>query len=216
MADLIPGHVLHTRTYDVKAVVVDDAHFRLIGRIHDVKPDGLWGVEDSVAMSVHDMTLEMVVRVHDLTITDAVAAMNTHPHMQCKTIVPAYEQLIGLSIARGFTQKVKELFGGPRACTHIGALINAMAPVAMQCVWAFMQAKQPAVSGSEAVSGEDARREHMTVAAARNRNTCHVWADAGPMLALLSSGGDLPAPLWAIERLGELGLDLADWRSNAV
>lgn len=210
MADLNPGQLLHTRTYDVKAVVVDDEHFRLIGRIHDVKPDGLWGIDDDEPMSIHDMTLEMVVRVNDLTITDAVAVMNTHPHMHCKTIVPAYEQLVGLSIARGFTNKVKELFGGPRACTHIGALINAMAPVAMQCVWAFMHAKQP----SEPVaSSPDARRAHMAAAEARNRNTCHVWADGGPMLSILAAGGEIPPPLWAIERLGDLGLDVAAWRS---
>jgi len=33
--------------------------------------------------------------------------------------VPHYESLVGLSIARGFTHKARELFGGPRGCSHI-------------------------------------------------------------------------------------------------
>ncbi len=214
MSELLPGKVIHTRTYDVQAVVVDDAHFRLVGRIHDVKPDGLWGINDSEPMSIHEMTLEMVVRVADLSIVDAVAKMHTHPHEHCRSIVPAYEQLVGLSIARGFTNKVKELFGGPRACTHIGALINAMAPVAMQCVWAFMEARQAGPMSNDGQPREESHREHMAMTGERNRNTCHVWADGGPMLTLLANGGDVPPPLWAIERLSDLGLDVEAWRSN--
>jgi len=38
-----------------------------------------------------------------------------------------------LSIARGFTHKVRGLFGGPRGCTHTTALSQAMAPEAIQC-----------------------------------------------------------------------------------
>ena len=48
--------------------------------------------------------------------------------------------LVGLSIARGFTHRVRELFGGPRGCTHTTALLQAMAPIAMQCFWSMRSA----------------------------------------------------------------------------
>jgi Protein of unknown function (DUF2889) len=218
MAGLTPGAVIHTRTYDIKAVVVDDSHFKLVGRINDVKPDGLWGIQDTQPMSLHDMTVELTVRVSDVTIVDAATTMTTHPQKECQSIVPAYQQLIGLSIARGFTQKVKELFGGPRACTHIGALINAMAPVAMQTLWAFSHVAADVADddadAQEVAATEESRQARIAIQA-RNRNSCHVWADGGPMLALLAAGNDIPAPLWAVERLGELGLDLEAWRTNA-
>jgi hypothetical protein len=209
---LVPGAVVHTRTYDIKAVVVDDRHFKLVGRINDVKPDGLWGIEDTQPMSLHDMTVELTVRVSDVTIVEAQTTMTTHPQRECQSIVSSYQQLVGLSIARGFTQKVKELFGGPRACTHIGALINAMAPVAMQTLWAFSH-----VDGGEPGEAEpaDTRESRIAMIRARNRNSCHVWADGGPMLELLAAGNDVPVPLWAVDRLGELGLDIEAWQATS-
>jgi hypothetical protein len=216
MSGLTPGAVIHTRTYDIQAVVVDDGHFRLIGRINDVKPDGLWGIQDTQPMSLHDMTVELTVRVSDVTIVDAITTMVTHPQRECQSIMPAYQQLVGLSIARGFTQKVKELFGGPRACTHIGALINAMAPVAMQTLWAFSHVVADADASVDVeVATEETRQARVAMIQARNRNSCHVWADGGPMLSLLAAGNDVPVPLWAIDRLGELGLDIDAWRANA-
>jgi hypothetical protein len=209
---LVPGTVVHTRTYDIKAVVVDDRHFKLVGRINDIKPDGLWGIEDAQPMSLHDMSVELTVRVSDVTIVEAQTTMTTHPQRECQSIVSSYQQLVGLSIARGFTQKVKELFGGPRACTHIGALINAMAPVAMQTLWAFSH-----VDGGEPSEAEsaDTRESRIAMIRARNRNSCHVWADGGPMLELLAAGNDVPVPLWAVDRLGELGLDIEAWQATS-
>jgi Protein of unknown function (DUF2889) len=215
MPSLTPGAIVHTRTYDIQAVVVDDQHFKLIGRINDVKPDGLWGIRDTKPMSLHDMTVELTVRVNDVTIVDAHTTMTTHPQLECQAIVPAYQQLVGLSIARGFTQKVKELFGGPRACTHIGALINAMAPVAMQTLWAFSNVTADEVDDDAALAADESREARIAMVRARNRNSCHVWADGGPMVALLEAGNDVPVPLWAVDRLGELGLDIDAWRRNA-
>ena len=67
----------------------------------------------------------------------------THPHTECVSIVDAYRGLVGLSITRGFTHKVRELFGGPRGCTHTTALLMAMAPVAVQCIWSMNVVELP-------------------------------------------------------------------------
>jgi hypothetical protein len=55
-----------------------------------------------------------------LTIVDAAAAMDAMPYVSmCDDIVPAYRKLVGLAIRPGYNQRVLELFGGIRGCTHI-------------------------------------------------------------------------------------------------
>lgn len=227
MSSLEPGKLIHTRTYDIEASVVDDLHFQMRGRLHDVKPDGLWGIVDTEPMSLHDMHLLVTVRVTDLVITEVSTTMSEHPQRECPLILPAYQQLVGLSIARGFSQKVKELFGGPRACTHIGALINAMAPVAVQSIWAYSHlvsgAEQDSsteplgeLSAEERAAALDVRRrKRMEMSALRNRNTCHVWADDGPMPTKIRSGEPFTLPLWAEKRLAKRGLSLEEWVRTA-
>src|SRR5215204_4851860 len=72
-----------------------------------------------------------------LEITAAKAVLEVHPHSSCPRIEDHYGNLVGLSIARGFAHKVRELFGGPRGCTHTTALLQAMAPVAIQSIWSL-------------------------------------------------------------------------------
>ena len=102
-----------------------------------------------------------------------------------------------------------------------------MAPVAMQTVWAFSHS-EPADDLEDDLEDSHAdgraqskppmtaeqRTEMMTSARARNRNTCHVWADEGPMIERLNNAAEMPPPLWAEKRLAELGLDITEWQKN--
>ncbi len=198
---------LHTRAYEVESYLEDDEHIRLVGHIRDAKPDGLWGIEDSEPMTIHHMQLEMVINATTLTITHVDVFMHVHPQTYCPEALPKYEQLVGLSIARGFTNKVKELFGGPRACTHIGALINAMAPVAVQSMWGFASIqREKSGRGSEPFTDEE-----RLAGQKRNLNTCHVWATDGPVMELFASGEPVPVALWVKRRLKDRGIELSDW-----
>jgi hypothetical protein len=68
-----------------------------------------------------------------LTIVDARAAMDAMPYVShCDAIVPAYRALVGVAIRPGYHEKVKELFGGIRGCTHISELAAALATAAFQ------------------------------------------------------------------------------------
>jgi len=51
---------------------------------------------------------------------------------ECDSIVPHYRKLVGIAIRPGYTQKLKELFGGVRGCTHITELAGALATAAFQ------------------------------------------------------------------------------------
>jgi Protein of unknown function (DUF2889) len=200
---------LHTRAYEIESVLEDDRHFRLIGHLRDVNPNGLWGIGQNEPLTIHHMQVELLVEAQTLTIVDVLVNMHVRPQLECSDILPAYDQLIGLSIARGFTHKVREMFGGPRACTHIGAMLNAMAPVAVQSLWAFFSIQ----SGQQAGDGE--RNAPTADSFERNRNTCHVWAEDGPMFEMLANGEEPPVPLWAIDRLGQKGIPVEIWRKQS-
>ena len=107
-----------------------------------------------------------------------------------------------MSIARGFTHKIRELFGGPRGCTHTTALLQAMAPVAIQSIWSFNMA-QARAEGER--SARSAPTRHGRRALMANANTCHVWAEDGEHVAGLRAGGTMDVPLWISKRFDELG-----------
>jgi ATP-dependent Clp protease adapter protein ClpS len=195
---------LHHRTYDVASYRESDTRIRLRGTVRDVKPAGVYIAQDPDPMTIHQMVVDVVVELPAMEIVDAQVVMEVHPHAHCASITGHYEKLVGLSIARGFTHKVRELFGGPRGCTHTTALLQAMAPVATQSIWSM---QQPAAGESPVALTAAEQRERVL----RNRDTCHVWASDGPMFGLLDAGELIPPPVWARERMKELGLDPDDW-----
>jgi hypothetical protein len=203
--DALP--LLHTRAYDVEAYALDDVTMTLVGRVRDTKPAGLMIADDPDPLDIHHMVVTLTVGYPDLTITDAGVEFHAHPHTTCPAIVEHYGALVGLSIARGFTHKVRELFGGPRGCTHTTALLQAMAPVAVQATWS-MRTRDRVASGDWSTHLTDQQREVMIAA---NGNTCHVWDDNAEAVQALRSGGDIEVPVWIQRRLGELGRDISEW-----
>jgi hypothetical protein len=112
-----------------------------------------------------------------------------------------------MSISRGFNAKVKELFAGPRGCTHIGALLSAMAPVAIQTGWsmrAFVVTKDVDLT-TPAIQEQRSRQF------AANINTCHMWAEDGEMVTSVRAGNELEMPLSVSIRLRELGRSEDEW-----
>lgn len=204
--------LLHNRTYEVRSYKESDVRMRIRGRVHDVKPGGLYFLQGEEPLSMHEMVVDIVIECPSLIIVEAGMVMETYPHRECTKIVDHYDNLVGLSITRGFTHRVRELFGGPRGCTHTTALLQAMAPVAIQSLWSMM----PPDNETPVAFGERPDPEVVRARISRNRNTCHVWADDGPMFARLNQRDDLPPPLWAQRRLDELGLGLDAWYARDV
>lgn len=203
--------LIHHRRYDVKAYREGDDRLRLRGTVIDEKPPGVYFDGDPEPLTVHHMVLDVVVAFPSLEIVDAELVMRTHPHRECLAIEEHYEKLVGLSVARGFTHRIRELFGGPRGCTHSTALLQAMAPVVIQSTWSMRmlsdteQVVPPPLSKHP--TDEELRQRFVF-----NLNTCHVWAEDGPVIERLKNGEEMEPPLWAVDRAEELGLDVADWR----
>jgi hypothetical protein len=200
--------LIHERAYVVRAYRHGTDQLILRGSVRDQKPPGLYIADDTEPLTIHHMIVDLTVAIPSLEIVAAKAVLETHPHPSCKRIEDHYGQLVGLSIARGFTHKVRELFGGPRGCTHTTALLQAMAPVAIQSIWSFNMAQ--ARDDQETPFDTDTARQAALMA---NVNTCHVWAEDGEHVAGLRNGEPMDVPLWITKRLDQLGRDPATWRS---
>jgi hypothetical protein len=205
-----PLEVLHDREYRVQAYRKSDDVILLRGAVRDQKPPGLYIDIDPDPLTIHHMQIDLEIGFPSMEIVAARVGIEVHPNRECPTIEAHYGELVGLSIARGFTHKVRELFGGPRGCTHTTALLQAMAPVAIQCSWSMRasMARRAGVDGGAAEPTPEQRRMMWQM----NLNTCHVWAEDGEQVQRLTAGGEFEPPLFAQERMVQLGLKPEDWR----
>ncbi|MDH3754746.1 MAG: DUF2889 domain-containing protein [Acidimicrobiia bacterium] len=199
--------LLHTRDYSVRVYLLDDTHVLVRGVVSDVKPPGLYVTDDVEPLEIHQMHVELTVELSTMEITAAEVVFETHPNETCPSIADHYRQLVGLTIARGFTHRVRELFGGPRGCTHTTALLQAMAPAVVQSTWS-VHVRSLREAGGHTGEIDGAARERQV---AGNINTCHVWAEDGEHVTRLQAGEPPPPLLQIASRLEKLGRDPSDW-----
>jgi len=204
-----PLEPLHTRDYLVKAFRKGPDQILLRGAVRDVKPGELFIADDTEPMTMHHMLVDLTVAFPSLEILEVDVHFEAHPQQQCPLIIDHYDELVGLSVARGFTHKVRELFGGPRGCTHTTALLQAMAPVAVQCGLSMRSASlrgDPANLRPRQLTAEE-RKAHIVPMI----NTCHAWAEDGELVEWVSTGSRPALPIPIAKRLVELGRDPGTW-----
>lgn len=190
---------VHQRSYQTEAFDEGDGVMRVTGRLVDTKPAGL-GQGDGRPLVIHDMEVSIFLNASTFEITRVEPTMHTHPYGECPTILASYDQLVGKSITRGYSRLVKELFGGPNGCSHVGALLIALGPVAIQASWGFDHATQDVKDRIDGKFGaEDAERQLKM-----NTNTCHIWQADGQRIEMLRRGERPDRPTWETDRLKEL------------
>ncbi len=118
---------------------------------------------------IHKMVVEMEVSVPELRIMSARARMPSVPNDDCLQISGCVEKILGLSIKRGFTKKVRDLLGETRGCLHLTNLILAMGSAAAQALWAY--------HGSRKAKEEDRFRD---LDPSLLVNSCWLWRPQGP------------------------------------
>jgi hypothetical protein len=201
--------LIHTRQYQVQAFRMSDERFLLRGAIVDEKPAGLYIENDPDPIWMHHMIVELQIVYPTFLIEKASVEFKNHPHLGCTNITDHYQKLEGMSIARGFNAKVRELFGSSRGCTHIGALLAAMAPVAIQTGWSMRVSSVGEIDDSSK-SPEDFQEQRVKQFAS-TINTCHIWDELGDMVAKVRAGEEIEMPLPVVRRLRDLGRDETDW-----
>ena len=212
LADLFPPDPdlerIHTRQYEVRAFRMSEDRFMMRGVVVDDKPAGIYVVDDPDPVRMHHMFVELEVSFPEFVIEKASVTFHNHPHTGCDGIVDHYQKLVGLSVMRGFNRKVKDLFGGPSGCTHVSALITAMAPVVIQTAWAMRIVE---IRDNPNTTGTPPTLEQRMKALAGNIDTCHMWANDGELMDGIRAGEDLEMPLPVQVRLRDLGRSLDEW-----
>ena len=203
--------VLHDREYRVRAFVLTPERILIRGAVRDQKPPGIYLAGDPDPLTMHHMQVDLTVAFPTMVIEAAEVVFETHPHTTCVDIVESYQGLVGLSITRGFTHKVRELFGGPRGCTHTTALLLAMGPVATQCTWSMYAAAARREGKSFIASRAEMTPEQREMSLRANLNTCHVWAEDGEMMATARAGQQVEMMLQVKQRFTELGIPEEEW-----
>jgi len=178
---------------------------RVSGRLVDNKPQGLC-LDDGTDLVIHDMSIDLLIDPPSFTIVDVENHMSTRPYEQCEQILDSYKALIGLSVTRGYGNRVKQLFGGPNGCSHMGALLLAMGPVAIQASWSLVNLHESLESRLNKSDDDQERERRLQL----NMNTCHVWKEEGQHIQLIKLGKRAPLPDWESERLIGLGVEVPE------
>ena len=193
--------VLHDREYRVESFLLESGNLLIQGALRDQKPPGLFVPDDPEPLTMHHMQVALEISLPDREIVAVHTDFAAYPHPGCPGIIEHYDRLVGVSIARGFNNRIRELFGGPRGCSHTTALLQAMAPIAMQssksieCIEAERRGEPNPIVVRPPGDGEN--WEYLT-------NTCHVWAEGAGRHEEVDRGGVQTIPVDV--RLRELGI----------
>lgn len=129
-----PRQRKHTRRIVIEGFHRDDGLWDIEAHITDQKTRDFplaSGVRP-VGQPVHDMHLRLTID-ETLTVRDVEAVSDAVPYPgQCEGIAPAYRQLIGLNLLRGFRRAVLERLGKTAGCTHMTELATLLPTAAIQ------------------------------------------------------------------------------------
>jgi len=119
--------------------------------------------------AVHHIVVKFTVSLPGLEITSAEAELETAPTERCRETHSVVENLVGLKIMPGFTQKTVEVLGGIKGCIHLTNLIQSMASAAVQGQWAYYSMKR-----------DDRTLEMPKFDPSLIVNSCWLWREDGP------------------------------------
>jgi hypothetical protein len=171
------GRKLHTRTIEVNTYEYDAGRLVVEGALKDLRwQDHYLATGEKKPPGVlHGMIIHLLVNIRTLEIEDVHVEMPDTPREECLETRGSIERVKGMRIAGGFTLKVKEMLGGIQGCSHLLALLTAMAPAAVQGFAAHI------------LRDDTGLKSTWTGLSRFLEDTCWVWRKDGPLLQKLQS-----------------------------
>ncbi|XQU69833.1 DUF2889 domain-containing protein [Cupriavidus sp. H18C1] len=125
----------HRRAITAEAYLREDGLWDIEARLTDTKPRDIplaGGGVRPIGQPLHDLWLRVTIDLR-MNVVDAEACSDWVPYPgHCDTIGPAYRQLIGLNLMKGFRKAVRERLGGVAGCTHLTELAGILPTTAIQ------------------------------------------------------------------------------------
>jgi hypothetical protein len=124
----------HTRAIQVEAFSREDGLWDIDAHITDIKTRDATlasGVKPA-GSPLHDLWLRLTIDLQ-MTIVDVEAVSDAVPYPgHCHTIGPAYKELVGLNLLKGFRHELKNRLHGIEGCTHLTELAQILPTAAIQ------------------------------------------------------------------------------------
>jgi hypothetical protein len=175
-----PREAVHTRSVVCRSFRRDDGGIDIDGRFIDTRPfayDSEFRGPCAPGVALHHMQLRLTL---DGTrqIRALASAMPGTPYPGCAEINANFQRLLGLSVGRGFRKALRERLGGIEGCTHMLALLDAMAAAAVQAFASNARApRRPGEPEPLRIWKIDALID-----------TCHAYRADGPVVQRLRGG----------------------------
>lgn len=166
---------VHKRSIDVETFRHGEESLLVVGRLRDNRLHETHSFGGTVFPPgvVHDMIIRLVLRRSDMTIESIEVEMPRAPRDECLEARNSLDSFRGTRIERGFTGRVRAAAGGGRGCSHLVALLLAMASAAVQGAWSATADRPLRLKDT----GE--------AALALLEDTCYVWRSGGPAIGQL-------------------------------
>lgn len=162
------GKPVHTRLLEMNTYALGDNRVLVEGKLVDTRnPHPEEDQDGSGPRLIHDLVARIWVQGPDLTVSAVEAEMPHIPRQDCLTVLPWVKKLIGVRIISGYSQKVKDLIGDVKGCSHLTHLFISLGPAAVQGYWAAY--------GRSTGYAED------NPALSRLVESCYVWRRNGPL-----------------------------------
>lgn len=176
MATDLDRELVHTRQITCRAFRLKNGFLEIEAMLNDEKGQEVkFRSRPSVLAGefMHRMSLSVTID-NDYVIRDVRVVTLQAPWPMCGGTDADYARLIGLRVGPGFSQKVRELLGGVKGCTHVTELVAQAANTYMQASWPDRIARQVAVD-------QDPRQwpDKSTLAFVDH---CHAWRRDGETL----------------------------------
>jgi Protein of unknown function (DUF2889) len=129
-----PREPLHTRSILCRSFRRTDGLIDIDARFIDTRPfgyDSEFRGACPPGSALHHMQLRLTLD-RERRIQALASAMPGTPYSGCAEVNANFQRLVGLSVGRGFRKALQATLGGTQGCTHMRALLEAMAAAAVQ------------------------------------------------------------------------------------
>lgn len=138
------GHPIHTRSLGIQLRVVDERALEARGEILDLRKLGVLPMTSDLQTAgfIHHMRLRLRAeratrRIESIELEQPAIAFEASAATggeSCRDPSPRLQALVGETLDADFPKRLSELLGGPRGCSHVLTLFQAMASALPQAL----------------------------------------------------------------------------------
>ncbi len=128
---------------------------------------------------VHSLLLEGTLSIPDLVIMTVEPYAKVQPHAECKASLAPMQRLVGQSISKGYSSRVRDLLGGTAGCSHFMAMALDLAASHTLCL--FLQIRDRVKREDDGLDGVLRTRVALTLEP-RLENACIALTSRSPQI----------------------------------